>query len=274
MTKTFLIVSFSLNGKAEASETEENNDVISIEKFDSLQEEGVIDPNLSYEEFVGSIDSNLGTLEEVEEVDVNDDEELSEYGLTTTEEGEVISVPAQSPGSFSTMAAATHTYPGTKIIAKAGDILVTNSTSSSGFSGHAGIVTSNGIMFSSIANTKANPRNLSLKDWFSKYKNTKVVRINSSTKAKTAANWATSYVRNHANASYSITTNLKGLDPTYCSKIVWQAYVLGGTGVFDNRSVGIKVPYNLLYKGYYKGVTPKRVALIGSNFGANTSSNL
>lgn len=61
-----LIVSFSFNGKAEASETDENNDVISIEEFDSLQEEGVIDPNLSYEEFVGSIDSNLGTPEEVE----------------------------------------------------------------------------------------------------------------------------------------------------------------------------------------------------------------
>ena len=67
------------------------------------------------------------------------------------------------------------------LILEPGDILITNSTSSSGLNGpgitgHAGIVNPDGKTFTSIRGTGYTAESKSIKWWFSNYPKTKVVR--------------------------------------------------------------------------------------------------
>lgn len=156
---------------------------------------------------------------------------------------------------------------------KAGDIFLTNATVSSGIVGHAGIAI-NDTYILHIPGPNKTTQLLTLSDWKSKYAGsngtTWVHRVNSSDLASKAATWA---LKNYYNSSgstgsqnikpsYKITTALSSTDPTYCSKIVYQAYYnadkdVSGTWVY-NRS-GIVSPYDFRSNVFYQ--TPPEVAI-------------
>lgn len=56
--------------------------------------------------------------------------------------------------------------------------------------------------------------------------------------------------------------SIQSLDPTYCSKIVWQAYAKTGDAV-GHATFTIKAPYGFLKKKNYKTVTPKVIVSEG-----------
>lgn len=76
---------------------------------------------------------------------------------------------------------------------------------------------------------------------------TKVYRVGSSKKAKAAAKWAKDnyYKKNY---SYGINTKINSKNPTYCSKIVWQAYK--SQNLVNTPKSKIATPYGL--PGYFK----------------------
>ena len=46
--------------------------------------------------------------------------------------------------------------------------------------------------------------------------------------------------------SYMITTNLSGVDPTYCSKIVWQGFRYGARSTYaNNPTANLVLPYSI-----------------------------
>lgn len=110
-----------------------------------------------------------------------------------------------------------------------GDILITNSTSSNGFTGHAGIVLPGGNNVLHIQGSGYKPTVISISKWLDLYPSTRVVRSSSMTKASNAANWAKSYYVDGSgkNTTYRITFIPKDKTYTYCSEIVWQAYYYG-----------------------------------------------
>lgn len=137
-----------------------------------------------------------------------------------------------------------------------GDILITNGTNSSGsFLGHAGIATSSYNVLH-IAGFDCTPEMISIYDWNNRYsrndKWTIVYRHNSPTAANAAVLWAiNTYL--FSGASYAITIDLAGTNPTYCSKIVWQAYAYGPSPA----EVLINIPYGF--------VTPMELPYVISN---------
>ncbi|WP_156807454.1 hypothetical protein [Effusibacillus pohliae] len=129
-----------------------------------------------------------------------------------------------------------------------GEMLVTNSTSSAGLTGHSGIVTSN-FKVAHIAGYGYHPEELTLDQWFARYPNTKRVRNNTTSTALYIGRWAASYVSQYPYANYGLATKLQGMDPTYCSKIVWQSYYYGsGVAFLGYRpdSTAIFAPYDIL----------------------------
>lgn len=112
---------------------------------------------------------------------------------------------------------------------KPGDIVVTNSTSSSGIVGHTGIVIdSNTILHTSGWKSEPYPLTISIKKWTDRYGSTKVTRPDSAAKGEAAAKAAVKYFKGKK-INYKITTNPRDIDPnTYCSEFVWYAYYKAG----------------------------------------------
>lgn len=156
---------------------------------------------------------------------------------------------------------------------KKGDILFTNDTSSS-LVGHVGIAVNNKYILH-IPGPKQITELLTLKQWKSKYskpsKYTWVYRVDSTTLANEAGDWA---VKNYYNTKgslssqnikpkYDITVNLTSKNPTYCSKIVYQAYFNADKvvkGTFVNKRSGIVKPRDFRSTVFYQ--MPKEVAVI------------
>lgn len=138
------------------------------------------------------------------------------------------------------------TYP-----LKAGDIIVTNGTVSSGIVGHAGIaVSSTNILH--IAGPSKTPDITTISGWNNEYTQngdwTKIYRHQNSSIATQAAQWANRTYRN-SNAKYKITNDLTTTHETYCSKIVWQAYYYGPpTPAANGPLKRLVLPYNLYSK--------------------------
>lgn len=141
------------------------------------------------------------------------------------------------------------TYPGTSVKVKPGDMLVTNRTSSAGLTGHAAIVT-DGYTVVHIGGYGENPEDISTSKFFKRYKsNIKVVRYNNSSVARNAGEWASLFAEEYSDATYGLTKKLNGSSPTYCSKIVWQAYYYGADVNFNDHrpnSVQMFMPYDIL----------------------------
>ncbi|MED3201269.1 hypothetical protein [Bacillus toyonensis] len=141
---------------------------------------------------------------------------------------------------------------------KAGDILITNGTSSAGIVGHAAIANGDNHILD-IPGPGQTTRQLSTANWINEYKKkgwVKVYRLSNNSLARQAASWAD---RNYFSTSGSATQNIfpkYGIDyhlysknPTYCSKIVYQAYYYGtGSASVMIPSSGFVAPYGLIAK--------------------------
>ncbi|NEG88612.1 hypothetical protein [Bifidobacterium aerophilum] len=130
---------------------------------------------------------------------------------------------------------------------KAGDVFVTNATSSFGLTGHSGIAYSD-LRIVHIAGPGKNPETVSQLAWTgSLYPGgwTKIYRHKSASVASAAANWARkTYV--NSKATYYINLDLASTDKTYCSKLVWQSYYYGpSTPSATIPFTRIVVPYGL-----------------------------
>lgn len=109
-----------------------------------------------------------------------------------------------------------------------------------------------------IEGPKHRPSIITLSLWHSKYTNrsssseTIVYRHSKTTIRNRAGDWTKAMYGpkgKYQNTSYSIITNLKSFDKTYCSKIVWQTYTYGPKPSYlsqtNGRSYGIVYPYDL-----------------------------
>ncbi|MEH6943053.1 peptidoglycan amidohydrolase family protein [Bacillus sp. JJ722] len=156
---------------------------------------------------------------------------------------------------------------------KKGDIFISNRTSSKGLTGHSAIAVSDEKILH-IRGYNHTTQLLTLKQWKDDYGKkdsktwTKVYRIKNTDDATKAGTWAyRNYYNPNGGASHTIKPKY-GLgggnmvkDPTYCSKIVWQAYRTGlGRGdVIKPPFSGLIMPYSL--PDYFtSSYTPKLVA--------------
>ncbi|MEC0372318.1 hypothetical protein [Paenibacillus chibensis] len=138
-------------------------------------------------------------------------------------------------------------YPPGGIVASPGDILITNNTSSSGLTGHAGIVNSN-LSVSTIDGYGQHPTTKSLTTWFNSNPNTVVVRYigsDYSTVNPKAGKWAADYVAQHPNATYGLVNQYKDLNEVYCSKIPWLSFYSYGVNIGNlwPSDIGVIPPY-------------------------------
>lgn len=134
-----------------------------------------------------------------------------------------------------------------------GDILISNATSAFGLTGHAGIAISSTQVLH-IANKNSKPAVMSLNKWIARYGTeynpglsvTWVYRHSNRTVANQAGNWARDNYRGKQ-YSYGITTGIYSKNPTYCSKIVWQAYHYGPSGASFMKVPLLRIvqPYQL-----------------------------
>lgn len=151
-----------------------------------------------------------------------------------------------------------------------GDILITNGTSFAGIIGHAAIVDDARTVLD-IPRPGKTTRVLSHADWIKEYADkgwVKVYRIkNREDIGRAAARWAdknyystTGSTTQNIYPKYEITPHLYSTDPTYCSKIVYQAYWYesGVLSVMEENH-GFVSPYGLIdcFTKAYKPVQVK-----------------
>lgn len=119
---------------------------------------------------------------------------------------------------------------------KKGDILITNGTSSAGLLGHAAIANGNEYILDIPGKGETTRQNTT--NWWMSYYNkrgwVKVYRLKDSSIANSAATWADkNYYSTSGSAKqnifpkYGMTGSRYEKNPTYCSKIVLQAYYFG-----------------------------------------------
>lgn len=143
---------------------------------------------------------------------------------------------------------------------KAGDIFITNATSSKGITGHAAIANSDNYILD-VPGTKYRPKNdnnrqLLLKDWVSYY-NTgwiRAYRLKDQSLAKKLAKYADRNFFSSKGTSvktekieYDIDTHIYRKNPSYCSKLVFQSYYFGSGNVALMKPIsGFMGPYGLI----------------------------
>lgn len=138
-----------------------------------------------------------------------------------------------------------------------GDILVTNDTvKGTGIAGHTGIVVSTGKVLH-IPGPKQKVKIISLSEWNKRYDKTNVLRVKTQSVAVEAARWAKNNYKDGSNPGYSLAGSLYSKSPTYCSKIVWQAFYYGtGSKKVMRVPVDRKVlPYSMS-KYFYPAYKP------------------
>ncbi|RAP19302.1 hypothetical protein C2W59_01082 [Bacillus pumilus] len=221
-----------------------------------LKKQGVVSKEITLDQLNHEHESQDDTIDLISAGD-----HLKDYGLQQNKQDEFVT--NEKPHTIKRLLG--KPYPGTDILPKKGDILVTNTDALKGIVGHAGIVI-NEKSFASIPGFRQHPQLDSILNWFRYNANTKVIRINQEETADLAGEWARDYVKAHPKARYSITMSIQSLDPTYCSKIVWQAYAKTGDAV-GHATFTIKTPYGFLKKRSYKTVTPKIIVNEGRTIG-------
>lgn len=244
-----LILMFTFSVSPKVSQAEELSQPpvdLSEDVYDQFVEEGIIDSSISYETW-----TSINTEDSFDEFNsgIPVPNVLMEVEPDSSKT-KGFSILSQSSSDFGSSSTSGPTL-------KKGDILVSNGTSSFGLTGHAGIAISSTQVLH-ISGKGAKPLVITSKQWQDRYgivrgqiegnnTHTKVYRVGSTTNATKAADWA---ITNYKGKSYDygITTALLSKDPTYCSKIVWQAYnYIGGV---DTPSSKIATPYGL--PGYFK----------------------
>ncbi len=140
-----------------------------------------------------------------------------------------------------------------------GDIFVTNATSSLGLTGHAAIVVDTSGDVATIDGYGDYPTLHSF-DYFWNKENGQIDVVHytkSSSSSQAAANWALNYVYECPDSFYNVTSNLYSVndgDPTYCSKIVFDAWYFG-SGVTLSHTNPYCLPYDLINMPYMPGFT-------------------
>lgn len=222
---TFILLVISIFLLAPSIQANELDEINLKKQYQILINGGVIDPSIGYEvwseEYIQGIEySNQIKREMADEVHTN---------ITTV-------VPA-----YTAM--------------KAGDIFVTTSTSSNGLSGHTAIAISSTAILHAPSMNKSTEI-ISYGKWKEKYKDpgskTWIYRFQNATIGQKAADWARKHYWSSTGGSvqnifptYSITSNLYSLNPTYCSKIVWQAYYYTNRNTVRIPTTGLLAPYSL-----------------------------
>lgn len=233
-----------------------DGETITKEELNVLKKKGVVSKDVTVQQL------NLDQGSQGDAIDViTADDALKNYGLRQNKQDEVVS--DEKPHTVRHLLG--KPYLGTDIMPQKGDILVTSTGALNGLIGHAGIVI-NEKNYASIPGFRQHPNIDSIHSWFRYSANTKVIRVNHQEKASLAGDWAHDYVKDHPKARYSITMSIQSLDPTYCSKIVWQAYAKTGDAV-GHATFTIKAPYGFLKKKNYKTVTPKVIVSEGRKIG-------
>lgn len=208
-----LMVTSSFNVFATEIEREKNleSSFVSYKQFEELKSQGVVGEDVTYE-YLKKINEEAKKLEEALE---------NSEGFTKSE----------LTSSFN-MAA--------------GDILITNSTSSAGLTGHAAIAISSTEILN-IAGLGETIKILTKSEFIEEYNKgwIKVYRINNDDIAKKAAKWASTTYKGKKPV-YRLTMDLTTTHETYCSKIVFQSYYFGGNkNIVSNKFslYGILGPY-------------------------------
>ena len=109
---------------------------------------------------------------------------------------------------------------------RAGDILVTRSTSSYGLTGHAGLVLSENVILH-IQTYGYTPARITKSTWLNNYPQTKVIRPNSESLGREAVKKALDAF-DGKNIDYGLSGPPTNIEETYCSEIVWYSYYKAG----------------------------------------------
>lgn len=190
-------------------------------------------------------------------IDPNDpvliQEELAKYSKLPEPSGQ-----PEKPKNNSIMALSS--YQGFTM--KAGDIFITNGTSYNGLTGHSAIATTDNYILDApgytLPNGKNTTRQSTLASWIQEYTASPrngtvwVYRVPSKYDyvAQAAGTWAdrhyystTGSATQNIFPAYSVTLALHSTDPTYCSKIIYQAYYEGSGSL---PFMIPKLPYDLV----------------------------
>lgn len=140
---------------------------------------------------------------------------------------------------------------------KAGDIFITNATSSAGILGHAAIANGDNHILDMPGFFKTNRQSVTA-DWINEYSKPgywiQVYRLKNSTLANKIAVYAdTHYYSTTGTATqdvfldYALTPHLYEINPTYCSKLVYDALWYGsGSTPLMQAYTGYVLPYSLI----------------------------
>ncbi|MED4800761.1 hypothetical protein ACQGRJ_18260 [Bacillus atrophaeus] len=225
--------------------------------YDAGIEQNVLEPSLSYAEWIKL--NNYGQEPKDENID------FTSYTL---------SEPSSSSSAVSLLSTKKTSVKVTQLSSfkvKPGDIFITNSTSAAGILGHSAIANgSNHILdMPGYGNKNDNNRQLTVSQWVSKYNKgwIKVYRLKNSSLAAKVAKYADRHywstkgaATKNIHIAYKLTPHLYSVSPSYCSKLVYDAYWYGSgsASVLVKRS-GYVMPYNLINNDFTSKYKPSLV---------------
>ncbi|MFJ7679429.1 hypothetical protein ACIQXQ_15415 [Peribacillus sp. NPDC097198] len=115
---------------------------------------------------------------------------------------------------------------------KPGDIIITNSTASSGITGHTGIyIDATHILHTSGRKSEPYPIVFTEKEWHGRYAKSKVIRPKSSSLGKDAAKNAIKYFKDKKipySLKDAVSKGNKNITNIYCSELVYYSYHKAG----------------------------------------------
>lgn len=124
-------------------------------------------------------------------------------------------------------------YPNSSVKVYNGDILISKKSASgvTSMAGHAAMVTyyNNKAYVIHMPGIGKTIVKTTLSKWSKSYKEVKIVHHKNSKTRNAAASWMKKRYDNKKTRKtpYKLTSNNLGLSPSYCSKLVWQAYYYG-----------------------------------------------
>ena len=138
----------------------------------------------------------------------------------------------------------------------AGDVLITNGTQTVGIPGHTGIMINTGsaLRILNCSDETTVISTITLSAWHDRYTDrssstwTKIYRHSSSSVANAAATWArNSYMYTSPEYGFTSSSIDDSISPTFCSRVVWQAYYYGPSTPAANlvASVWLLLPYDM-----------------------------
>ncbi|MCM3224234.1 hypothetical protein [Terribacillus saccharophilus] len=260
-----IVFVFSLQSPLTAN-AEENSNIDSEALYRKAIKEGVIsEADLSLEDWLTENEQykkiyDDGVKDNVFESPITYEEwlKLNNYGQEPKDvnDGEVTTFKIQAKSTFKV---------------KPGDIFITNGTFASGIIGHAAIANgANHILdMPGYGDKSDNNRQLTVSQWLSKYKSKgwiKVYRIKDSKLAAQVARYADTHywstkgaATKNIHIAYKITPHLYTKSPSYCSKLVFDAYWYGtGSKKVMGASKGFVPPYGLISQ-FNPGWGPSKV---------------